>query len=156
MVAKFYNCIRDDRYVFKIKSSDQTNTEPVNVEILTPANNVTRPTIRVQSGRLGKSTNYCWLKDLKRFYYIRSWSMENGYIKLELEVDVLMTYRHELMKQNVMVKRNEFKYNTYLPDDRMKINAPTRVKTDYFDQGFDSDKQIFYLAIVSGQGAEGE
>ena len=54
-----------------------------------------------------------------------------------------------------MVKRNEFKYNTYLPDETLKVNAPTRVKTDYFDKGFDSSKQVFYLALVSGQGAEG-
>lgn len=157
MLAKFYDCKRDERYVYKLTASDQTNTENVDVQILTPENDVVHPVIRLQTGRLGNHTNYVWLSDLERFYYIRNWTMDNGYVTCNLEVDVLMTYRHDLINSNtkVMVKRNEFKYNTYLPDETLKVNAPTRVKTDYFDKGFDSSKQVFYLALVSGQGAEG-
>ena len=152
MVAKFYNCTRDERYVQKLKSSDQTNTEPVNVEILTDQNNVVRPTIRVQTGRLGRATNYVWLRDFKRFYYIRSWTADNGYITMNLEVDVLMSFKKELMSSDVMIKRNEFNNNNYLIDDNLQISTPTRVKIKEFPKGFDKSKQIFYLAVVSGQG----
>ena len=153
MVAKFYNCTRDDRYVFKITSTDQTNTEPVDVEILTDRNNVVRPTIRISTGRLGKATNYVWLKDFKRFYYIRSWTADNGYVTLNLEVDVLMSFRRELMDSDVMIRRNEFKRNNYLNDDNLKVYAPDRVKVIEFENGFEASKQIFYFALVSGQGA---
>lgn len=154
MQAKFYNCVKDERYIFKLQASDQTNTEPVEVEMLTDRNNVVNPIIRLSTGRIGRSTNYVWLKDLKRFYYIRSWTMDNGYITLNLEVDVLMSYRRELMDSHAMIKRNEFSYSSYLPDEKLKVYAPSRVKIDNFNSPFDSTKQIFYLALVSGQGAE--
>lgn len=163
MEAKFYNCVRDDRHVFKIKASDQTNTEPVYIEVLTPAENVTRPKIKVQTGRLGKATNYCWISELKRFYYVRSWNMNNGYITMDLEIDVLMSYRYELMNSHVMAARVDNwidrstgkwhwpsapKGNYYLHDDKMKFNAYENVRTKVFDNGFNKTTQSFFLAIA--------
>ena len=154
MQAKFYNCVKDERYIFKLQASDQTNTDPVNIEVLTPSENVTHPKIRVATGRLGKATNYVWISELKRFYYIRNWEMNNGCITMDLEIDVLMSYRRELMDSHAMIKRNEFSYSSYLPDEKLKVYAPSRVKINNFKSPFDSTKQIFYLALVSGQGAE--
>ena len=153
MVAKFYNCTRDDRYLFKLKASDLQYT--ANIEILT-SNDMIRPKIRVDSGILTKSVNYCWLKDTKRFYYLRKPIMENGYITFELECDVLMSHRMELMNTPVMVKRNEFKYNAYINDDKMKLLAPTaaKIKADW-DSPFDETGAYFYLALVSSQGSDG-
>ena len=157
MLAKFYNCQRDERYVFKIQASDQTNTEPVDIQMLTDNNNVTRPIIRVQTGRLGKKTNYVWLADLERFYFIRSWSMENGYINMHLEVDVLQTYGHQLMDSKAMVARNEFKKNAYIPDGNIKLLAPTmsKINSDW-KTPFNDSNSFFYLAVVSSHGAESE
>lgn len=154
MQAKFYNCKRDERYVYKIRGADQTNTEPVDVEILTPANNVVRPQIRLSTGRLGNKTNYVWLEDLMRFYYIRSWTMENGYITMDLEVDVLMSFRHSLMDCKAMIKRNEFSQNAYIRDEKVKILEPTRLKIATWDSPFDKNGNYFYLALVSNTGAD--
>ena len=166
MVAKFYNCKRDERYMYKITAADQTNSEPVNVEIITPSNNVTHPTIRLQTGRIGQHTNYVWLSDLDRFYYIRSWKMENGYITCDLECDVLMSYKDVIINTNVVVKRvdnymyldeqgnRKWKYpkgqkpNYYLNDDKMKFNSYTNVRTISFEKGFNEDVQEFFLAIA--------
>ena len=163
MQAKFYNMIRDDRHVFKLKASDQTNTDAVDVQMLSDANNVTRPIIRVQTGRLGRSTNYVWLSELKRFYYIRSWTMDNGYSTMELEIDVLMTYRKELVNSTVIVARCDNWWNNatgnwqfphaptgnyYLHDDKMKFNSYENVRTLEFSSGFNKDKQEFFLAIA--------
>lgn len=163
MQAKFYNMIRDDRHVFKVKASDQTNTDPVDVQMLTDSNNVTKPIIRVQTGRLGHSTNYVYLSELKRFYYIRSWTMDNGYSTMELEIDVLMTYRRELMNSNVMAARvdnwidrasgswhfpNAPKGNYYLTDSKMKFNSYECVRTIEFSNGFNKTTQSFFLAIA--------
>lgn len=162
MIAKFYNCIRDERYVQKICAEDQTNDDPVNVEMLTDANNVTHPIIRLSTGKIGKSTNYVWLKDLKRFYYIRNWTMDNGYITLNLEVDVLMSFKKELLNSTVMVKRcenyvkrgggwqfpNSAKPNYYLDDPEMKFNAYKNVRTIEFPSGFNKNVQSFFLAIA--------
>lgn len=163
MKAKFYNMIRDDRHVFKLKASDQTNTDPVDIEVITPAENITRPQIRVQTGRIGKSTNYVWISELKRFYYIRTWTMNNGYITMSLEVDVLMSFRRELVASEVMVARVDNwidqatgtwhwpsapKGNYYLHDDKMKFNSYRNVRTLEFKDGFNKTTQSFFLAIA--------
>ena len=166
MRAKFYNCTRDERYVYKVKASDQTNTEEVDIEITSPAENVVRPRIKVQSGRIGRATNYVWISELKRFYYIRNWEMNNGYITMDLEVDVLMSYRTELMASKVMIKRVEnymeknsqgsyvwhfphsAKPNYYIKDDRMKFNSYDNVRVINFPSGFNKSAQSFFLAIA--------
>lgn len=155
MQAKFYDCDRDERYVYKVTASEQTNTEPVDVQILTPENNVTHPVIRLQTGRIGNKTNYVWLSDLNRFYYIRSWTMDNGYITAELECDVLMTYRRDLEDAEANIKRNEKERNTYLNDENLKLYAPTRIKTIKFENGFPENNPQFYLAVTSAEGASG-
>ena len=162
MNAKFYNCKRDERYVYKVCADDQTNTEPVDVQILTPANNVIRPQIRLSTGRIGNHTNYVYLSDLNRFYYIKSWTMDNGYITMDLEVDVLMSFRKYLMECPAMIKRNEMHHNRYIPDEQRKIFAATKVKIygDGSSTGsgwttpFKRSSNIFYLAVVSSQGAD--
>lgn len=161
MVAKFYNCTRDERYVQKIKASDQQGSTAY-VEILTDQNNVVRPTIRITSGLLGQSVNYVWLKDFKRFYYIKNWTADHGYITLDLEVDVLMSFKKELMDSDVMIKRtenyitregtwkfpNSAKPNYYLKDETMKFNAYENVRTIEFPSGFNKTTQSFFLAIA--------
>lgn len=163
MQARFYNMTRDDRHIFKVCETDQTNDEPVDVQMLTDNNNVTRPIIRVQTGRLGQSTNYVYLSELKRFYYIRSWTMDNGYSTMQLEIDVLMTYRKELVGSKVMVARcdnwwdrekggwhwsNAPTGNYYISDSKMKFNAYENVRTLEFSSGFNKTTQQFFLAIA--------
>lgn len=155
MLAKFYNCKRDERFVYKLIASDQTNTESVDVEILTPENDVVHPVIRLQTGRLGNHTNYVWLSDLERFYYIRNWTMDNGYVTCNLECDVLMSYRRDLEKTTANIKRNEKSRNDWLNDDNLKLYAPTRVKTIPFENGFPEYDPQFYLAVTSAEGASG-
>ena len=152
MVAKFYNCTKDERYVFKVSAADMQSQ--VNIEIIQPSN-VTRPRIRVASGILTQSVNYVWIRDFKRFYYVKSWTAELGYVTLDLEVDVLMSFRRELMDTPVQVKRNEFLSNAYIPDDNIQMLAPTRLKIKKgWKSPFKKEDNIFYLALVSSQGAD--
>ena len=155
MKAKFYHCTVDDRYVYKLLASDQTNTDEATIEILNPTD-IIRPRIKLSTGRLGNYTNYVWIRELDRFYYIRKIVMENGYSVAECEEDVRMTFRTGLAKKGAMIRRNEVKYNNYLTDPKLQVNAPTRVKVikDGWSSPFSSNKNIFYLALVSGQGAE--
>lgn len=155
MVAKFYYCKLDDRYMCKLRSSDQTNSETVHVEILSPAENVISPRIRVQTGRIGNHTNYVWLADLERFYYIRNWEMNNGYVTMDLYEDFRMSWRKSLKDANVVIKRNETKHNAYFTDEKLKVYAPTRVKITNFENGFPENDPKFYLAVTSSEGSSG-
>lgn len=155
MRAKFYNCERDEKYVFKLSPAEELNHTPIDIEILTPGNNVVKPTLRLQSGRLADKPNFVYIYDLKRFYYILTWDMENGYITAKLECDVLMSWRKPLMDTEVLIQRNEKKRNAYLVDDQLKTYAPTRVKTIPFENGFPENDPQFYLAVTSAEGSGG-
>lgn len=156
MVAKFYHCTVDDRYVYKLLASDQTNTDLAYVEVLEPTD-IIRPKIKLSTGRLGKYTNYVWIKELGRFYYIRNIVMENGCSIIECEEDIRMTFRTGLSKKAAMIARSETLKNVYLKDDNIKLLAPTATKVlkDGWSSPFDNTTSYFYLAVVSSQGAEG-
>ena len=162
MNAKFYNCKKDSKQVFKLQASDELTNTAINIEVLTPEVNVVRPKIRVKTDRLNNDANYCYIDGkFSRYYYIKSWTAENGYITMDLEVDVLMTYRKDLMKSTAIVKRvdnlvqngswkypNGAKPNFYLEDSELPLNAYTNVRTLEFAGGFEPSTQTFFLNIA--------
>lgn len=153
MIANFYKCTVDKNHVTKVSSSDIVST--ANVEIITPADNILDPILRLSSNKVDNQVNYVYLTDLHRFYYINKWDMENGYITAQLHCDVLASWKTPLLGSEVIVKRNENSYNTYFNDEQMKVYAPKRVKTIEFQNGFDPNVQAFYLAVTNAEGAEG-
>lgn len=78
---------------------------------------ITNPILILQSY---KSGNYCFIPELKRYYFIdRIELMNGGFYKLYLEIDVLMSYKDEIMNAdwysvngvNVAIP-NEIDYNS--------------------------------------------
>ena len=56
---------------------------------------VTNPILILQSYKQG---NYCYIPDLNRYYYIDKIDLMNGgFYKLYLEIDVLMSYKYEII-----------------------------------------------------------
>ena len=147
MQGKFYNNKSDARYLNK---SIDLKYDNIPLEILTPAS-VVRPVLKVSSGLIGQSVNYVYVDELERYYYIRNWTMENGYITLECEVDVLMSFKNVIKLQNVIVKRQENKYNLYQVDEKFKtLNFPCERVLE-FPSGFDFSTQNFILCIAGGE-----
>lgn len=144
MQAKFYNNKSDARYMNK---SIDLKYDNIPVEVITPAS-VVRPLLKVSSGLIGQSVNYVYVADLERYYFIRNWTMENGYVTLECEVDVLMSFKNAIKQQNVILSRQEKNYNLYQVDNKMKLlNAPaTRVIE--FPSGFNYSTQEFVLILT--------
>lgn len=59
---------------------------------------ITNPILILQSY---KSGNYCYIPDLKRYYFIDKIELMNGgFYKLYLEIDVLMSYKDEIINAN--------------------------------------------------------
>ena len=88
---------------------------------------VTSPVLILQSY---KSGNYCYIPDLKRYYYIDKIELMNGgYYKLYLDIDVLMSYKEEIMNAewysvdgiNVTIP-NEIDYNSLLDYEQFLLN----------------------------------
>lgn len=77
---------------------------------------ITNPILILQTYKTG---NYCYIPDLKRYYYINNIELMNGgFYKLYLEIDVLMSYKNDLINgewysegTNVTIN-NEIDYNS--------------------------------------------
>lgn len=138
MQATFYNNASDERYMNKSITAKYSD---VPIEILTPSS-VVRPSMKVSSGLIGQDVNYLYINDLERYYYIRDWNMENGFVRLDCEVDVLMSFKDVIKKQNVIVKRQEKTFNMYLEDDKYKLLNQTAIRTLEFPYGFNNHQLV--------------
>lgn len=78
---------------------------------------ITNPILILQTYKTG---NYCFIPDLKRYYYINNIElMSGGFYKLYLEIDVLMSYKNDLINgeyysvdgTNIIIN-NEIDYNS--------------------------------------------
>ena len=103
MQAIFYENKSDERYLNK---NIELKYDNIPIQILEPTS-IVRPTLKVSSGLIGQSVNYLYIEELERYYYIRNWIMDNGFIQLDCEVDVLMSFKNNIKKQNTIVARNE-------------------------------------------------
>lgn len=134
MNSTFYENKSDERYLNKNITSKYSN---IPIEILNPSN-IIRPSLKVSSGLIGQSVNYLYIQELERYYYIRNWTMENGYVRLDCEVDVLMSFKSHIQNQNVIVSRQRDYYDRYLEDDKIKVRNYDCIRTLQFPHGFES------------------
>lgn len=68
------------------------NTLEFNLKI---DNSILQPVLILKNYSEG---NYCYIKELKRYYYISDIKMLNGGLyQLQLDIDVLMTYKNDIM-----------------------------------------------------------
>lgn len=139
----------DRRYLNKniTQISLAGHSNPVSVEILEDASIIT-PTLKVRDVDVYMTANYCYLDDLRRYYYIEDITLSKGFAYLKCTIDVLMTYRSDLAKRAPLVRRSENKYNLYQIDDEMKLLNYKALKRVEFSSGFDKDKQEFMLCVI--------
>lgn len=144
MKATFYNNASDERYLNKSITAKFSN---IDIEVITPAS-VVRPSFRLSSGLLGQSVNYVYVNELERYYYIRNWTMDNGFVILECEVDVLMSFKNAIKNQNVIVSRQQKKYNLYMTDHKQKFyNTNATVVKEFPKKPFSISKSQFILCL---------
>lgn len=149
MQATFYENTSDKRYLNKNITAKYND---IPIEVLEPSS-VVRPNLKVSSGLIGQSVNYLYIAELERYYYIKNWIMENGHVRLECEVDVLMSFKNDIKKQNAIVARNEKLFNLYLEDNKIKVQNRTCVRTVVFPSGFNGHQII--LGVVGKNSESG-
>lgn len=111
-------------------------------------NNVLRPnlTIRFSSNYNINDYNYCYIDALKRYYYITDIDFENNkFIRLNLRVDVLETYKDDILKSKCDVKQSE-SFNPYYDDGSYKVTEEFEGQT-YISE--DSVEMQEHLILVS-------
>ena len=84
--------------------------------------NVLNPEIVIQSNSL-PSSNYMFIKEFgNRWYFIEGWRIvATGLYELTASVDVLMTYKEQILNLEAVIERQEYNYNTMLTDDEYLV-----------------------------------
>lgn len=91
--------------------------------------------------------NYCYIKELDRYYYINSYKYEkNHLLKLTLQTDVLMTFRDNILLSSGVVKntKNIQNYNS-----NFEVLDTSTEKIITFENNLFSNENKLYLVAVN-------
>lgn len=121
MRATLYKNHSDERYVSKDLSSIGT----YNNLVFKDDEDLVTPTFKVTDSNFSEECNYIYVRELGRYYYIRSRRFSRQCLFLECQVDVLMSFKDDIHNMVGVISRNEKLYNLYLSDDKMEmLNYP--------------------------------
>lgn len=96
------------------------------------------------------NVNYAYIQYFNRYYYIENITILNGNrVKISLKVDVLMSFKLQILAQTAVIKRQQNKYNLYLDDSMFKSYNYVRVVTKAFPNGF-LENPTFILSVAGG------
>lgn len=72
-------------------------------------------------------------EELGRYYFItgKEW-IRTGLLAISCHVDVLMTYRTDILNNAGIISRNSNLFNGYLPDNRQKLFAYDKIQIKAF------------------------
>ena len=78
---------------------------------------IMHPVIELDGANLPPTANYCYIAAFGRYYYINQQDIKIGRdLVLTLSVDVLMSWKSQILNSTVIAERTSNKYNKYIPD----------------------------------------
>ncbi len=78
--------------------------------------NILNPVFQINNDEV-PDCNYCYIADFRRYYYIDTITcVRTGLYKIECSVDVLYTYKDDILKSEQYISRQENEYNELLND----------------------------------------
>lgn len=150
MQLTYYNNLSDKRYVDKNIQiiSKEGHSNPVTIKILDDTN-IVHPTFKMADADLYMTANYCYVDSLRRYYFIDSIEVSNGFAYLHCTVDVLMTYKNDLLKNGFIIKRQQYKNDLYQNDGKIPIKQyPAKRCIGHFTSPFDMSRTSFVMGVV--------
>ena len=146
----FYNNTSPSNKVNKELTNQQTLTGTLREEcsIISPVFNVV--------SEEPVTFNYCFIPAFKRYYYVKNiiFLRDNIY-RITLSVDVLMSFKDEILTQECIVERNENNYNLYLDDTSIPSFAYQQFQTKKFPTAF-SNTGSFVLVLAGSRGFDAD
>lgn len=143
MTITLYNTSSETNRVTK-KLTNEINLSGT----LRESTSVINPSILIEyNGNI--TSNYCYISEFGRYYFINNITYEgNKLFRLDLSVDVLMSYRADILKQTCIVKRNQNSWNLYIPDNSFGNLSYLMTQTKTFPNGFSNIGE--YILVVAG------
>lgn len=111
--------------------------------------NVMTPVFQIETTDNLSGYNYAYIADFGRYYFVKDIkAVRNGLWEFSLAVDVLMSYKTQIMALTAVIRRNSNLFNLYINDNNyMTLNYP-RIQTKSFPNGFG---QWNYILTTTGK-----
>ena len=94
--------------------------------------------------------NYLYVPSFHRYYFINNFVAKTGKIvEISAHVDVLMSYKSDILASTQMIERQQNKANNYILDNSLPLQANRKISYYNFGEDFDN-VQFFVLAIANG------
>lgn len=113
------------------------------VELKEPTS-ITAPSLKLRTSNPA-AFNYCYISEFNRYYWVSDWESDHGFWICSCTVDVLTTYRTEILNSYQYVVRNQAKYSLEVPDNMYPMIDGVEYST--VDMGDNSP-----FCTVNGQG----
>lgn len=112
-----------------------------------------------QNDQWRKSTNYAYIPDFRRYYYITNIiAVEGNYLddnqvahqlwEIHMHVDVLKSFADQIRAQSAVVARQEFRYNLMLDDGFFMTYQNPKIQTKTFSNPSPFETQEFVLVVA--------
>lgn len=97
--------------------------------------------------------NYAYIPELERYYFVKNIViMGLGLFKINLEIDVLYTYKNDIKNLGGIIARNEFDYNDYIYDNRRIVENRAVEFHSLFNivsgRGFNQDTSVYRYVLT--------
>ena len=80
--------------------------------------------------------NYCYIPEFGRYYFVTNVTvMHSNIIRLSLTVDVLESFKNQILAQNVIIEKNTNQFDPYLMDPNRIRNVKTKTDILNFPSG---------------------
>lgn len=111
--------------------------------------------------RWRKGLNYAYIPEFGRYYYVTNilavygtydaegpWPDPAQFWELHMHVDVLMSYKDEILAQTAIVARQESTYNLMLDDGSFMTYQNPKIQTKLFSNAAPFETQEFVLVVA--------
>ena len=140
MTAILYNNVSDSREINK----NLTEISTINITLYLDTN-VTTPVFKVKN--FINNVNYMYVPDLHRYYYINNYTLSNQCVYLHCSVDVLETYKTEILNSECLISRSENDYNDNIVDTLAPITENTVYTVKNFGENIKTTEH-FIIGVI--------
>lgn len=109
--------------------------------------NIMDPVILVEKSGV-PDYNYVFIPEFNRYYFMSpATAVTNNTWEIKLHVDVLFTYRQQIMTAPCIVAKSASSYNLYLNDNNYKCYQNPHIFSERFPSGFNVENAHFIMTL---------
>lgn len=128
-----------------------SNSHTISDVVLKRDTSILRPVLLINSVQDIYTYNYMYISEFGRYYFIDDIrSVNNNMWEISAHVDVLETYKTDILSNTAVLKRQEKKFNLYLDDPEFKVLNNYRIQTKRFAGTSGWTKQLHYVLVTNG------